>query len=222
MGEIEDSIDGIFNALKESALTMQQGGGVGVDFSSLRPQGTVTRRVGSIASGPVSFMRIWDSMCATLLSTGTRRGAMMATLRCDHPDIEQFITAKQDAQQLRHFNLSVLVSDDFMRAIENDEDWPLIFPVEHLAENNDADIIQACWGSSNEIQACQVLQRIKARDLWDKISHASYDYAEPGVLFIDRINQMNNLAGVNTSARPIPVVKSPYHLTGPAISVPLT
>lgn len=193
MGEIDDSIDGIFDALKESALTMQQGGGIGCDFSNLRPQGTQARRVGSIASGPVSFMRIWDSMCATLLSTGTRRGAMMATLRCDHPDIEQFIAAKQDKRELRHFNLSVLVTDNFMQAIEQNADWPLVFPAGHLSENKHDRIVQRHWNSTTDTEPCKIIKVIKARTLWDKLTRASYDYAEPGVLFIDRINRMNNL-----------------------------
>ena len=111
MGQIEDSMEGIFTSLKEGALTMQAGGGVGYDFSTLRPAGTRARRTGNIASGPVSFMRIWDATCATLLSTGARRGAMMATLRCDHPDILEFVKAKHDARELRNFNLSVLVSE---------------------------------------------------------------------------------------------------------------
>ncbi|MDP2057841.1 MAG: ribonucleotide reductase N-terminal alpha domain-containing protein, partial [Thiobacillus sp.] len=113
MGEIADDLVSIFEALKEGALTMQQGGGVGYDFSTLRPAGTVAQATGSIASGPVSFMHIWDAMCATMLSTGARRGAMMATLRCDHPDIETFVDAKRDPAVLRHFNVSVLVSDAF-------------------------------------------------------------------------------------------------------------
>jgi len=128
MGSIEDSMEGIFTALKEGALTMQQGGGVGYDFSSLRPYGSRAWSIGGIASGPVSFMRIWDSMCATLLSTGARRGAMMATLRCDHPDILAFIDAKRDPRELRHFNLSVLVSDAFLQAVQDDADWALVFP----------------------------------------------------------------------------------------------
>lgn len=129
MGEIEDSLDGIFDALKEGALTMQQGGGVGYDFSTLRPSGEPAHKVGTTASGPVSFMHIWDSMCATILSTGARRGAMMATLRCDHPDIESFIAVKRDPNLLRHFNLSVLVSDALMHAVAEDDDWPLVFPL---------------------------------------------------------------------------------------------
>jgi ribonucleoside-diphosphate reductase alpha chain len=128
MGRIGDSMEEIFNSLKEGALTMQQGGGVGYDFSTLRPAGTMARRVGSMASGPVSFMRIWDSMCATLVSSAFRRGAMMATLRCDHPDIEAFVDAKRDPRELRNFNLSVLISDEFMQAVKEDAPWSLVFP----------------------------------------------------------------------------------------------
>src|SRR4030065_2084482 len=129
MGEIADDLVSIFEALKEGALTMQQGGGVGYDFSTLRPAGMTAQTTGSIASGPVSFMRIWDAMCAHMLSAGAGRGAMMATLRCDHPDIEIFVDAKRDAAALRHFNLSVQVSDDFMAAGAGDRDWALVFPL---------------------------------------------------------------------------------------------
>ncbi|MGW8248885.1 MAG: ribonucleotide reductase N-terminal alpha domain-containing protein, partial [Acidiferrobacterales bacterium] len=120
MGRIEDSLDGIFDALKEGALTMQYGGGVGYDFSTLRPHGTVAKRSGNVASGPVSFMHTWNSMCATMTSAGNRRGAMMACLRCDHPDIETFIDAKRTAGVLEHFNLSILVTDAFMQAVDQD------------------------------------------------------------------------------------------------------
>jgi ribonucleoside-diphosphate reductase alpha chain len=174
MGEIADDLEHIFEALKEGALTMQYGGGVGYDFSPLRPAGMVAQATGSIASGPVSFMRIWDAMCATMLSTGARRGAMMATLRCDHPDIEAFVDAKRDPAILRHFNLSVLVSDAFMAAVAGDRDWPLVFP--GLAE----------------------ARTVKARALWQRILRAAYDTAEPGVLFVDTINRDNTLAGRET------------------------
>ncbi|HEY9198874.1 MAG TPA: adenosylcobalamin-dependent ribonucleoside-diphosphate reductase [Gammaproteobacteria bacterium] len=169
MGEIADDLEHIFEALKEGALTMQHGGGVGYDFSTLRPAGTVAAATGSIASGPVSFMHIWDAMCATMLSTGARRGAMMATLRCDHPDIETFVDAKRDPAVLRHFNLSVLVSDAFMTAVADDRDWPLVFP--GLADT----------------------RTVKARELWQRILRAAYDTAEPGVLFVDTINRDNTL-----------------------------
>lgn len=196
MGEIEDSMDGIFDALKEGALTMQQGGGVGYDFSTLRPQGVRAHRVGGIASGPVSFMRIWDAMCNTLLSTGARRGAMMATLRCDHPDIERFIEAKHQPGELRHFNLSVLVTDAFMQAVEQDKAWPLVFPLRGLHENVTAEdqIVQRVWSNRLKPEPCRILRRVSARELWDRIMHATYEYAEPGVLFVDQINRMNNLA----------------------------
>jgi ribonucleoside-diphosphate reductase alpha chain len=192
MGTLEDSMDGIFDGLKEGALTMQQGGGVGYDFSTLRPSGASAKSVGTIASGPVSFMQIWDAMCATLLSTGARRGAMMATLRCDHPDLEQFIAAKQDPGRLRHFNLSVLVHDAFMRAIEEDQDWALVFPLEGAPEAGD-EIVLRRWSGSREPVKCRVLRRVRARALWNQLMRATYEYAEPGVIFIDRINRLNNL-----------------------------
>ena len=177
MGEIADDLEHIFEALKEGALTMQHGGGVGYDFSTLRPAGTVAEASGSIASGPVSFMHIWDAMCATLLSTGARRGAMMATLRCDHPDIERFVDAKRDPAALRHFNLSVQVSDAFMAAVADDRDWPLVFPAQ----------------STQSADRPQVQRSVKARDLWQRILRAAYDTAEPGVLFVDAINRDNTL-----------------------------
>lgn len=168
MGTIEDSMDGIFSALREAALTLQQGGGIGYDFSSLRPKGALVQGVGADASGPVSFMDVWDSMCRTIMSAGSRRGAMMATLRVDHPDIEDFITAKRTQGRLSNFNLSVLVSDAFMTAVKNGADWNLQF-------------------------GGRVYRTVKARALWDIIMRATYDHAEPGVIFIDRINQQNNL-----------------------------
>ena len=189
MGTIDDSMDGIFDGLKEGALTMQQGGGVGYDFSTLRPQGAPAKAVGGMASGPVSFMRIWDAMCATLLSTGARRGAMMATLRCDHPDIETFSRANQTAGELRNFNLSVLVTDEFMQAIEEDAAWPLVFP----AEREGAETVVRRWSGGLTPVPCRVHRRVAARELWEKLMRATYEYAEPGVLFIDRINRFNNL-----------------------------
>ena len=168
MGDVPDDMGGIFDHLKEAALTMQQGGGIGYDFSTLRPKGAPVKGVGADASGPLSFMDVWDSMCRTIMSAGSRRGAMMATLRCDHPDIEAFIEAKHEPGRLRMFNLSVLVTDPFMQAVKDDAPWNLVFD-----------------GT--------VYRTIKARELWDGIMHATYAYAEPGVIFIDRINQRNNL-----------------------------
>ena len=190
MDFIDDSIDGIFERLKQSAVTMQWGGGIGCDFSTLRPRGTPAAARGAIASGPVSFMRVWDAMCATLLSTGARRGAMMGTLRCDHPDIETFVEAKREIGALRNFNLSVQVTDAFMAAVAAGEDWPLIFPAESAGAT---DTVTTTWPGRAGPTECRVWRRVAARDLWQRIMDAAYDTAEPGVLFVDRINRANNL-----------------------------
>jgi ribonucleoside-diphosphate reductase alpha chain len=178
MGTLADSVDGIFRALKESALTMQRGGGIGLDFSPLRPRGAAADRTGGVASGPVSFMHVWNTMCATLLATNARRGAMMATLACDHPDIEEFIAAKAQPGALRHFNLSVLVSDGFMRALAAGTDWPLAFP---------------CATGAGANAGGRIHRRVPARELWARIMRANYEYAEPGVIFIDRAQAADNL-----------------------------
>ncbi|MFX0547213.1 adenosylcobalamin-dependent ribonucleoside-diphosphate reductase [Roseovarius sp. S1116L3] len=184
MGTVPDDMGGIFDALREAALTMQQGGGIGYDFSTIRPRGAVVKGVGADASGPLSFMDVWDAMCRTIMSAGSRRGAMMATMRCDHPDIEDFIAAKSDSARLRNFNLSVLVTDPFMAAVEADAAWDLEF-------------------------GGRVYHTIPARDLWNRIMQATYDYAEPGVIFIDRINQANNLAYCETIAATNPCGEQP-------------
>ncbi|HEY8017686.1 MAG TPA: adenosylcobalamin-dependent ribonucleoside-diphosphate reductase, partial [Dongiaceae bacterium] len=168
MGTIPDDMGGIFAHLREASLTMQQGGGIGYDFSTLRPRGAPVKGVGADASGPLSFMDVWDAMCRTIMSAGHRRGAMMATMRCDHPDIEAFIEAKLAPGRLRMFNLSVLVTDAFMAAVREDAPWELAF-----------------GGTTYRV--------LRARELWDKIMRATYAYAEPGVIFIDRINRRNNL-----------------------------
>ena len=191
MGTIEDSITGIFAALEEGAITMQQGGGIGYDFSTLRPRGTRAKAVGTIASGPVSFMHVWDAMCGTILSTGARRGAMMATLRCDHPDIEEFIVAKQQPGVLRRFNFSVQITDAFMAAVERGAEWPLLFPEAAFA--GEGETVLRDWPGFDEPVPCRVIRRVPARELWDGILRATYEYAEPGVLFVDRINELNNL-----------------------------
>lgn len=191
MGRIEDSIDGIFEALKEGAVTMQEGGGVGYDFSTLRPQGARAQGAGNVASGPVSFMRIWDAMCGTILSTGARRGAMMATLRCDHPDIEEFIDSKATPGTLRNFNLSVLVTDDFMTAVRSDAEWLLVFPSSAPASE---ETVLRRWPGFPGLVPCRIHRRLRARELWSRIMRATYDHGDPGVLFIDRINRLNNLA----------------------------
>jgi ribonucleoside-diphosphate reductase alpha chain len=191
MGTIEDSIPGIFRALEEGAVTMQRGGGVGYDFSTIRPSGTRSRTTGSIASGPVSFMDVWDAMCATIQSTGARRGAMMATLRCDHPDILAFIDAKRRGGRLSHFNLSVQVTNAFMRAVGQDEEWPLLFPESRVVSGGET--VTRDWPGETAAIPCRVMRRVAARGLWERLLRATYDTGEPGVLFIDRINHMNNL-----------------------------
>jgi ribonucleoside-diphosphate reductase alpha chain len=191
MGVVEDSIESIFENLKQGALTLQQGGGAGYDFSTLRPRGTRAKGAGTIASGPVSFMQVWDAMCATMLSTGARRGAMMATLRCDHPDIEAFVTAKQVAGRLRRFNLSVQVTDAFTSAVRDGADWPLVFPAAAL--EGEGPIVARAWTGTEVAVPCRVVRSVPAPALWDRIMHATYDFAEPGVLFVDQINRMNNL-----------------------------
>jgi len=168
MGRIPDSIGGIFAHLREAALTMQKGGGIGYDFSTIRPKSAPVHGVGADASGPLSFMDVWDSMCRTIMSAGARRGAMMATMRCDHPDIDSFIDVKREPGRLRNFNLSVLATDAFMAAVDADAAWDLVFDE-------------------------TVYRTVRARDLWNRIMRATYDQAEPGVIFIDRINQRNNL-----------------------------
>ena len=184
MGTIPDTMAGIFDALKEAALTMQQGGGIGYDFSTIRPKGAEVKGVAADASGPLSFMDVWDAMCRTIMSAGSRRGAMMATMRCDHPDIEAFITAKKDPARLRMFNLSVLVTDPFMAAVKADGAWELQFDG-------------------------KVYKTLPARDLWNRIMRNTYDFAEPGVIFIDRINSANNLGYVETIAATNPCGEQP-------------
>jgi ribonucleoside-diphosphate reductase alpha chain len=160
----------------------------------------VAEATGSIASGPVSFMHIWDAMCATMLSTGARRGAMMATLRCDHPDIETFIDAKRDPAALQHFNLSVQVSDAFMEAVAQDADWALVFPLHEAAAPGDV-VVERRWSGAAGPLPCRVLRTLKARELWQRILRAAYDTAEPGVLFVDTINRDNTLGSLeNLSA----------------------
>jgi len=184
MGTVPDSMSGIFDMLKEAALTMQQGGGIGYDFSTIRPRGADVLGVSADASGPLSFMDVWDAMCRTIMSAGSRRGAMMATMRCDHPDVEDFITAKSDPARLRMFNMSVLVTDPFMEAVKADGSWDLVF-------------------------GGKVYKTVQARDLWNNIMQATYSYAEPGVIFIDRINAANNLNYCETIAATNPCGEQP-------------
>jgi ribonucleoside-diphosphate reductase alpha chain len=169
MNKIGDDTSSIFENLRESALTMQRGGGIGLDFSTLRPAGAPVRGVGADASGPVSFMHVFDAMCSTIQSSGARRGAMMATLDIAHPDIEQFIDAKSQKGRLSNFNLSVLMSDVFMKAVDEGRDWELSF-------------------------GARVYRTVRARDLYNRLMRATYEQAEPGVLFIDQVNRRNKLS----------------------------
>ena len=184
MGTVPDSMGGIFDMLKEAALTMQQGGGIGYDFSTIRPKGADVLGVSADASGPLSFMDVWDAMCRTIMSAGSRRGAMMATMRCDHPDVEAFITAKSDAARLRMFNMSVLITDLFMDAVKANGPWDLKFDG-------------------------KTYKTVQALDLWNAIMKATYEFAEPGVIFIDRINEANNLSYCETIAATNPCGEQP-------------
>ena len=184
MGTIEDSLPGIYDGLKEAVLTMQQGGGIGYDFSTLRPMGAEVKGVAADSSGPLSFMDVWDASCRTIMSAGTRRGAMMATMRVDHPDVERFIEAKRDPLRLRMFNMSVLITDPFMEAVRTNGNFDLVFDG-------------------------KVYKTVRAKGLWDKIMSATYHYAEPGVIFIDRINEMNNLNYCETIAATNPCGEQP-------------
>jgi ribonucleoside-diphosphate reductase alpha chain len=184
MGEIEDDMGSIFEHLKQAALTMQAGGGIGYDFSPLRPKNAIVKGVGAKASGPLPFMDVWDTMCDTIESAGARRGAMMGTMRVDHPDIEEFVAAKKVKGRLSKFNLSVLVTDAFMEAVDQGAPWPLRF------------------GGT-------VYKTIQARSLWDLIMKETYDHADPGVIFIDRINEMNNLAYCETISATNPCGEQP-------------
>ena len=191
LGKIEDDLSAIFEGVKDAALTMQQGGGIGHDFSTLRPKGARVASIGADASGPVSFMDVWDAMCRTIMSAGSRRGAMMATLRCDHPDIEAFIDAKSEPGRLRNFNLSVLVTDAFLAAVRADRPWDLKFDG-------------------------KVYRTLPARALWERIMRATYDFAEPGVVFIDRVNARNNLTYCERSTRRTLAASSRCRRTAPA------
>lgn len=168
MGTIADDLYEIQQALCESAMTMKEGGGIGNDFSPLRPKGALVKSVGSGSSGPVSFMHQWDAMCRVIMSAGARRGAMMGTLRCDHPDIEEFVEIKRDPLVLRNFNISILITQAFMDCVASDSDWPLIFDG-------------------------KAYRTISARGLWDRIMRSTYDFADPGVIFIDEVNGRNPL-----------------------------
>jgi len=202
-GTIPDSMDGILSMVHEAGLTLKAGCGIGYEFSTLRPKGAYVSGAGAYTSGPMSFMDIYDKMCFTVSSAGGRRGAQMGTFDISHPDIVDFIRAKREAGRLRQFNLSCLITRDFMEAVKHDADWDLLFPAtEHeLADES----TQISWRSMPQLAhtgkytvndkgeiACRIYKTIKARRLWDVIMSSTYDYAEPGFILIDRVNEMNN------------------------------
>ncbi len=203
-GTIEDSMDGILEKVHEAGLTLKAGCGIGYEFSTLRPRGAFVAGAGAYTSGPMSFMDIYDKMCFTVSSAGGRRGAQMGTFDVSHPDVKDFIRAKREDGRLRQFNLSLLITDGFMQAVADDADWPLVFPV-NIKEKDDVDLddpSQVVWrdwpthrnyiACDNGLVACKIYGHIRARHLWDMIMVSTYDFAEPGFILIDRVNEMNN------------------------------
>ncbi|MEO8671719.1 MAG: adenosylcobalamin-dependent ribonucleoside-diphosphate reductase [Tahibacter sp.] len=203
-GTIEDSMDGILEKVHEAGLTLKAGCGIGYEFSTLRPRGAYVSGAGAYTSGPMSFMDIYDKMCFTVSSAGGRRGAQMGTFDVAHPDVKDFIRAKREDGRLRQFNLSLLITDGFMQSVDTDADWPLLFPIniKEQGEIDLADATQVIWREwpttinyvtrEDGLVACKIYGHIKARHLWDMIMVSTYDYAEPGFILIDRVNEMNN------------------------------
>ena len=199
-GVVADSMDGILSSVHEAGLTLKAGCGIGYEFSTLRPKGAFVSGAGAHTSGPMSFMDIFDAMCFTVSSAGGRRGAQMGTFDISHPDIEDFIRAKREDGRLRQFNLSCLITDEFIEAVKQDSDWDLVFPAsQHEFESNKHPIVWRYWPGegdyvTNDVGeiACRVYKTIPASKLWNLIMSSTYDYAEPGFILIDRINEMNN------------------------------
>jgi ribonucleoside-diphosphate reductase alpha chain len=203
-GTITDSMDDILDKVHEAGLTLKSGCGIGYEFSTLRPRGAYVSGAGAYTSGPLSFMDIYDKMCFTVSSAGGRRGAQMGTFDISHPDVREFIRAKREDGRLRNFNLSLLVTDGFMQAVEDDADWPLVFPI-HVKEQHEIDLAdetRVVWrewptrqnyiSRDDGLVACRIYGSVRARHLWDMIMVSTYDYAEPGFILIDRVNEMNN------------------------------
>ena len=204
-GTIPDSMLGILEKATEAGLTLKSGAGIGYEFSTLRPSGSIVAGAGASTSGPLSFMDIYDRVCATVSSAGSRRGAQMATFDISHPDVEAFIQAKREDGRLRQFNCSLLITESFLDAVEQDADWPLVFPVlpaeASLLDLNDPN--QVVWRewpnhddkylvSADGLVACKIYRTVRAQQLWDTVMKSTYDFAEPGFILIDRVNEMNN------------------------------
>ena len=203
-GTIPDSMDGILEKVHEAGLTLKAGCGIGYEFSTLRPRGAFVAGAGAYTSGPLSFMDIYDKMCFTVSSAGGRRGAQMGTFEISHPDVKEFIKAKREDGRLRQFNLSLLITDEFMDAVARDADWPLVFPISEK-EVGDIDLADAKavvwreWPTAkgyvtrdDGLVACRVYGHVRARGLWEMTMTSTYDFAEPGFILIDRVNEMNN------------------------------
>lgn len=218
MGKIDDSIDAIFNALREAMLTLQEGSHIGCDFSTIRPAGEPALGTGKIASGPVSFMPVWNSACATLLSDGRQQASMTAVLRCDHPDIEQFIDAKRDLTSLKNISLSVLISDDFMRAVEQGAPWPLVFPLAGRPIPAGGVVCERTWGSAVNAEPCLVIRTVQARALWEHLLQAAYECGEPQVIFIDRVRHANNLWYIEQVSATTPCGETPLPPHGACVT----
>ena len=205
-GTIHDSMDNILGKVHEAGLTLKAGCGIGYDFSTLRPRGAFVSGAGAYTSGPLSFMDIYDKMCFTISSAGGRRGAQMGTMDIRHPDILEFIKVKREDGRLRQFNLSLLITEDFIQAVKEDREWQLIFPItakearqDGLDLDKDTSITWADWPTKEELVeddqgrvACKIYRTLPARNLWNMIMASTYDYAEPGFILIDKVNQMNN------------------------------
>ena len=205
-GTVNDSMDDILSKLHEAGLTLKAGCGIGYEFSTLRPKGAYVSGAGAYTSGPLSFMDIYDKMCFTVSSAGGRRGAQMATFDVGHPDVLEFIRAKREDGRLRQFNLSLLITSEFMQAVQDDSDWALSFPLtaaeletEKLDLNDTRQVIWRYWSTSKNyitrddgMVACRVYRTLKARRIWDAIMASTYDFAEPGFILIDRVNEFNN------------------------------
>ena len=205
-GTVGDSMDNILNKVHEAGLTLKAGCGIGYEFSTLRPKGAYVTGAGAYTSGPLSFMDIYDKMCFTVSSAGGRRGAQMGTFDVGHPDVMEFIRAKREDGRLRQFNLSLLVTDEFMQAVINEKDWKLAFPVTHKEVEDDgldvSDNSQFVWRDWPEagnyvtnpegLVACKIYKTLPARRVWDIIMASTYDFAEPGFVLIDKVNEMNN------------------------------